>query len=57
MIDKQFKEDFMQMQAGQDWNKLKEKYNVSQYEWDNEMKRHFDKLLGKYSTFEDYRKR
>lgn len=56
-FDEEFKKDFLNMQKGEDWNKLKEKYNVSKYEWDNEMKEHFEKLLGKYSSFEDYRKK
>lgn len=57
MINKQFKKDFMEMAEGEDWNKLKEKYNVSKYEWDEEMKKHFEKLLGKYSDFKDYKKK
>lgn len=56
-FDEEFKKDFLNMQKGKDWNKLKEKYNVSEYVWDNEMKEHFEKLLGKYSSFEDYRKK
>lgn len=56
-FDEEFKKDFLNMQKGEDWNKLKEKYNVFKYEWDNEMKEHFEKLLGKYSSFEDYRKK
>lgn len=54
-FDENFKKDFMKMQVGEDWNILKEKYDVSKYVWDDEMKKHFEKLLGKYSGFEDYR--
>lgn len=56
-FNEDFKKDFMRMQVGEDWNTLKEKYDVSKYVWDDEMKKHFEKLLGKYSSFEDYRKR
>lgn len=56
-FNEDFKKDFMRMQIGEDWNTLKEKYDVSKYVWDDEMKKHFEKLLGKYSSFEDYRKR
>lgn len=56
-FNEDFKKDFMRMQVGEDWNILKEKYDVSEYIWDDEMKKHFEKLLGKYSSFEDYRKR
>ena len=45
------------MQVGEDWNILKEKYDVSKYIWDDEMKKHFEKLLGKYSSHEDFRKK
>lgn len=55
-FDEAFKKDFMAMKVGEDWNKLKENYNVSEYEWDNEMKIYFDKLLEEYSKDEDYRK-
>ena len=58
VFNNNFKKDFMKMTQGEDWNKLKEKYNnISQFEWDNEMKQHFESLLGKYSSFEDYRKK
>ena len=57
MIEQQFKKEFLSMKKGEDWNTLKEKYDVSKYVWDDEMKKHFEKLLGKYSSFEDYRKR
>lgn len=57
MINQQFKSDFLKMNTGEDWNKLKEKYDVSKYEWDTEMKKHFEKLLSKYSSYEDYRKK
>lgn len=57
MINQQFKSDFLKMNTGEDWNKLKEKYDVSKYEWDTEMKEHFEKLLSKYSSYEDYRKK
>lgn len=51
-----FKKDFMKMKVGEDWNKLKEKYkDISQFQWDEEMKKHFNVLLEKYSSFEDYR--
>ena len=57
-FNKTFKEDFMRMQEGEDWNKLKEKYkDISRFQWDKQMEEHFNKLLGKYSGFEDYRKR
>lgn len=56
-FNKQFKEDFMTMQTGEDWNKLKEKYDdISKFQWDEDMEQHFNKLLGKYSKDEDYRK-
>ena len=47
MINQQFKSDFLKMNTGEDWNKLKEKYDVSKYEWDTEMKKHFEILLSK----------
>ena len=57
-FNEEFKKDFMKMQVGEDWNKLKEKYkNISQFQWDKQMQKHFDELIGKYSSFEDYRKR
>ena len=56
-FNEDFKKDFMRIQVGEDWNTLKEKYDVSKYVWDDEMKTHFEKLLGKYSGSEDYRKR
>lgn len=51
-FSKEFKEEFMKMQVGEDWNKLKEKHNISKYEWDSEMKEHFEELLEKYSDYE-----
>ena len=57
MINQQFKKEFLSMKKGEDWNKLKEKYDISNYEWDKEMKEHFEKLLGKYSSHEDFRKK
>lgn len=56
-FNEDFKKDFMRMQVGEDWNILKEKYDVSKYIWDDEMKKHFEKLLGKYSSHEDFRKK
>ena len=55
-FSKEFKEEFMKMQVGEDWNELKEKHNISKYEWDGEMKEHFEKLLGKYSDYEARKK-
>ena len=53
IFDKNFKKAFMNMQVGEDWNKLKEKYgNISKFQWDKEMDRHFNNLLGKYSNYE-----
>lgn len=55
-FDKTFKEDFMKMKVGEDWNKLKEKYkDISRFKWDKEMEEHFNVLVGKYSSFADYR--
>ena len=55
-FDENFKKNFMKMKVGEDWNKLKEKYkDISQFQWDEEMKKHFNVLLEKYSSFEDYR--
>ena len=55
-FDENFKKDFMKMKVGEDWNKLKEKYkDISQFQWDEEMKKHFNVLIEKYSSFEDYR--
>lgn len=55
-FDKTFKEDFMKMKVGEDWNKLKEKYKeISKFQWDEEMEKHFNILVGKYSSFADYR--
>ena len=44
------------MKKGEDWNELRKKYDLSKYLWDDEMNNHFEKLLGKYSNVEDYRK-
>lgn len=53
VFDKKFKNDFMNMQVGEDWNRLKGKYGViSKFQWDKEMKEHFNNLLGKYSNYE-----
>lgn len=57
IFNEEFKKDFLNMQRGEDWNNLKEKYNVDKYEWDKEMIEHFENLLKKYSNPEDYRKR
>lgn len=57
IFNEAFKKDFLNMQRGEDWNNLKEKYNVDKYEWDKEMIEHFENLLKKYSSPEDYRKR
>ena len=57
IFNEEFKKDFLNMQRGEDWNNLKEKYNVDKYEWDKEMTEHFENLLKKYSSPEDYRKR
>ncbi len=52
-FDKEFKKDFMKMQTGEEWNKLKEKYgDISKFKWDEEMKGHFNLLLGRYSDYE-----
>lgn len=56
-FNEKFKKDFLNVQKGENWNRLKEKYNVSEFHWDNEMKEHFEKLLGRYSSYEDYRKK
>ena len=58
VFNKIYKEDYMQMQTGEDWNELKKKYgDISKYQWDKEMNEHFDWLIGKYSSLEDYRKK
>lgn len=52
-FSKEYKKDFMKMQVGEDWNKLKEKYeDISRFKWDEEMDKHFNWLLGKYSDYE-----
>lgn len=52
-FDKNFKRDFMKMQKGEDWNELKAKYgDISKFQWDKEMEKHFNWLLGKYSNYE-----
>lgn len=57
IYDENFKKDFMKMEVGEDWNKLKEKYeNVSKFVWDKEMNEHFNSLLGKYSNYETRKK-
>lgn len=56
-FDENFKKDVMKMQTGEDWNKLKEKYeDISKFEWDEEMDKHFNWLLGKYSDYEARKK-
>lgn len=56
-FDEKYKRDFMKMQVGEDWNKLKEKYgDISRFEWDEEMDKHFNWLLGKYSDYETRKK-
>lgn len=56
IYDKNFKKEFLSMKKGEDWNELRKKYDLSKYLWDDEMNKHFEKLLGKYSNVEDYRK-
>lgn len=57
IYDENFKKEFLNMKKGEDWNKLREKYDLSKYLWDDEMNKHFEKLLEKYSNDEDYRKK
>lgn len=57
-FNEEFKKDFMKMQEGKDWNKLKEKYkDISQFQWDKEMEEYFKKIFAEYSKDEDYRKK
>ena len=56
-FNEDFKKDFMRMQKGEDWNKIKEKYkDISQFQWDKEKEEHFKIILAEYSKDEDYRK-
>lgn len=57
-FNEEFKKDFMKMQEGKDWNKLKEKYkDISQFQWDKRMEEYLKKIFAEYSKDEDYRKR
>ncbi len=56
-FNEDYKKDFMKMQEGEDWNKLKEKYgDISRFKWDTEMDKHFNWLLEKYSNYETRKK-
>ncbi len=53
----EYKKDFMKMQKGEDWNKLKEKYgDISKFKWDEDMNKHFNWFLGQYSDYETRKK-
>lgn len=56
-FNEEYKKDFMKMQKGEDWNELKEKYgDISRFKWDEDMNKHFNWLLGKYSDYETRKK-
>lgn len=52
MINEKIKAEFMQIKTGEEWNEFREKYKSVDYDFDLEMKMHFNDLIRSYATKE-----